>query len=145
MLLVHRMRVAPNFARSPNGPMNSGTPPEPISCWWSVERGSAINYAVPFLSPACAIARRRIEPLPFGRLFRAVGEIVPEFDHIADGMVPQGKPDDGTAVAAAPTSVPTLIHESIENYGVRTRPSALKAFDRLIAQFIRRQNELIEP
>lgn len=52
--------------------------------------GSRSSYAVPFDFPASAIARCWPVAMRVGSLFRAVGGIDPEFDHIVDDTAPQG-------------------------------------------------------
>ena len=65
---------------------------------------SRSSYAVPFYSPAFANARHWTVALLFGSLFRAMGGIDPEFDHIVDDTALQSfrhDPDDGAAVHCA--------------------------------------------
>lgn len=63
----------------------------------AIERGAA-SYPVPAIAQCGTVALR------FGLLFRAVGGIDPEFDHIVDDTAPQGfrhDPDKGAPVLCA--------------------------------------------
>lgn len=72
--------------------------------------GPRSSYAVPFYTPAFAIARCLTVALRSGPLFRAVGEIDPEFDRIVDDTEPQGvrhDPGNGLQSFSSRTSGPT--------------------------------------
>ena len=98
------MMVTRLSAGSSHGPMFKWVMPESIRCRSSIERGFAIELCGAFYSPAFVHARRWTGALRLGSLFRAVGGIDPEFDHIVDDTAPQRfrhDSDEGAAVHCA--------------------------------------------
>ena len=79
---------------------------------------SRSSYAVPFYSPAFANARHWTVALLFGSLFRAMGGIDPEFDHIVDDTAPQGFRHD-----------PDKLSRSVMKMVYHLQPSALGPYD----------------